>query len=524
MGDSSCLPMPGVDCEREVSIALAFGGSVSFGRFMSESLDWGRWSSFRHNRHLEEVERYARPGSVAQKKAFFEAHYKKMAALKKAGSLEESVDVISDNQEESVDMTAGSTDEVTGNKCEELKVMPNDERPNLADENGGLEGDHEVDENQSPEEKEDFSFTESAPVIQSSCGVEDIGNQISESAISPLKEIFVANRVSLGDSADKKPRISVLKSPNPGSKPFRFATCVASKLSPSSVKHSPASKDCAKENKFTPTNYGARCSSEKIRSNAKSIHRSMNVSECPRGSVAKHFSTKAPSILEKVQQFEATSNSSKASNHRLCPYRKSAQPSGHNVSKLSPVTQDSARARTPLVKTYSGRRKVDMELQNLTSNCSKLLSIGGTRSRMQATSSSASCKADERAEKPCKEAFSSLANKFCTKEVKKIQIQRKTTEKTESRVAKLRQSFCSRVTPMIDFSQNFEPLKNERKKIPLTQPRSPKLGRRNRSALSPGSNSLMPLTPTITDGLIHCAGKSSHTPRRPASSRVNKRN
>ncbi|KAM0940244.1 putative protein WVD2-like 7 [Dioscorea sansibarensis] len=247
--------MQGVDGDREVSTALAFGGSVSFGRFMSESLDWGRWSSFGHNRYLEEVERYARPGSVAQKKAFFEAHYKKMAALKIAGSLEESVDKISENQEESVDMAAGLTDVITGNKCEELKVMPNDERPNLVDENGGLEGDHEVDENQSPEEKEDVdkisenqeesvdmaagltdvitgnkceelkvmpnderpnlvdengglegdheedenqspeekedvSFTVSASVIQSSCSVEDIGNQINISEVTPLKVFF----------------------------------------------------------------------------------------------------------------------------------------------------------------------------------------------------------------------------------------------------------------------------------------------------------------------------------------------
>jgi len=67
----------------------ALGQSVSFGRFMSESLAWEKWSSFSHNRYVEEAERYSKPGSVAQKKAFFEAHYKKLAAQKAAALLEQ---------------------------------------------------------------------------------------------------------------------------------------------------------------------------------------------------------------------------------------------------------------------------------------------------------------------------------------------------------------------------------------------------------------------------------------------------
>lgn len=66
----------------------ALGESISFGRFMSESLDWDKWSTFSHKKYVEEAERYAKPGSVAQKKAFFEAHYKKIAAQKAAALLE----------------------------------------------------------------------------------------------------------------------------------------------------------------------------------------------------------------------------------------------------------------------------------------------------------------------------------------------------------------------------------------------------------------------------------------------------
>lgn len=65
----------------------SLGESVSFGRFVSESLSWDKWSTFSQNRYVEEAERYAQPGSVAQKKAFFEAHYKRIAAAKKAAAL-----------------------------------------------------------------------------------------------------------------------------------------------------------------------------------------------------------------------------------------------------------------------------------------------------------------------------------------------------------------------------------------------------------------------------------------------------
>lgn len=55
--------------------------SISFGRFENESLSWERRSSFSHNRYLEEVEKFSKPGSVNEKKAYFEAHFKKKGGL-----------------------------------------------------------------------------------------------------------------------------------------------------------------------------------------------------------------------------------------------------------------------------------------------------------------------------------------------------------------------------------------------------------------------------------------------------------
>ncbi|RID76312.1 hypothetical protein BRARA_B03291 [Brassica rapa] len=67
----------------------ALNQSISFGKFMTENLEWGKWSTFSHKKYVEEAEKYSRPGSVAQKKAFFEAHYKRIAEAKKAATEEQ---------------------------------------------------------------------------------------------------------------------------------------------------------------------------------------------------------------------------------------------------------------------------------------------------------------------------------------------------------------------------------------------------------------------------------------------------
>ncbi|PHT75855.1 hypothetical protein T459_19377 [Capsicum annuum] len=61
-------------------------GSISFGRFENEALCWERRSSFTHNRYLEEVEKYFKPGSVTEKKVYFEELFRKRALLSQSSS------------------------------------------------------------------------------------------------------------------------------------------------------------------------------------------------------------------------------------------------------------------------------------------------------------------------------------------------------------------------------------------------------------------------------------------------------
>ncbi|KAF5180307.1 Wvd2-like [Thalictrum thalictroides] len=71
-----------IEIDKPIGCESAFKESVSFGRFENDLLSWERWSSFSQNKYLEEVEKCSTPGSVASKKAYFEAHYKKIAAQK----------------------------------------------------------------------------------------------------------------------------------------------------------------------------------------------------------------------------------------------------------------------------------------------------------------------------------------------------------------------------------------------------------------------------------------------------------
>ncbi|KAG7563563.1 TPX2 C-terminal [Arabidopsis suecica] len=109
--------------------------SVSFGRFANETLAWERWSAFTQNRYLEEVERFTKPGSVAQKKAFFEAHFKNRASgrVTQAKKIEEvktgdeivcevPKDILVDSEVTLV-VSNGEVDETTDVKTDEVENL-----------------------------------------------------------------------------------------------------------------------------------------------------------------------------------------------------------------------------------------------------------------------------------------------------------------------------------------------------------------------------------------------------------------
>ncbi|KAL8110155.1 hypothetical protein AgCh_026033 [Apium graveolens] len=91
---------------QDVSISeLVNHGSISFGRFAVETLEWEKRSVFSHDRYQEELEKFKAPGIVAQKKAYFEEYYRKIRAAKKLQS-EEQVIIQSNPCEDKVSCTS----------------------------------------------------------------------------------------------------------------------------------------------------------------------------------------------------------------------------------------------------------------------------------------------------------------------------------------------------------------------------------------------------------------------------------
>lgn len=99
--------------ENKRQMGESLGVSVSFGKYESDALSWEKWSTFPSpNKYLEEVGKCSTPGSVAQKKAFFEAHYKKIAAMKAEAELLEQEKASETNRSRLDDLTEENLQEV----------------------------------------------------------------------------------------------------------------------------------------------------------------------------------------------------------------------------------------------------------------------------------------------------------------------------------------------------------------------------------------------------------------------------
>ncbi|PKA54577.1 hypothetical protein AXF42_Ash000412 [Apostasia shenzhenica] len=110
------------DSIEEISVAeMLDHGSISFGRFALEPLSWEKRSVFIHNSYQEEIEKFKAPGLVAQKKAYFEEHYKKIRAIK---ALQENQHA---NGVEDQRPASDASDERYGNAIENVADQPLDE-------------------------------------------------------------------------------------------------------------------------------------------------------------------------------------------------------------------------------------------------------------------------------------------------------------------------------------------------------------------------------------------------------------
>ncbi|KAL3346978.1 hypothetical protein AABB24_025419 [Solanum stoloniferum] len=453
----------------------ALGESISFGRFVSESLDWEKWSTFSHKRYVEEAERYAKPGSVAQKKAFFEAHYKKIAAQKAAALLEQA------NQENpNSEITKNSSPDSTSLVKPHVEANQEEvhENPNALTTDSMVKAsvsvaegvaDVEEIESESPVEGPGTpEATENEPSNQIENGETQetvSGSEISETSHTekPLLKIKSSSSKLEDDAA------SVTSKKKSAFSSFKSAVYSKKSKFPFSPTRHNIPLDVDKENNFTPitTNSNLDLMNE-MRSTPISLCKLINFTPAKEP----HKIPPPPPFLKK-ESSKVVPTTSKASKQCATPL-KTPMATSNGASNLPMTTpsSESRRIKTPIHPSASGSRTAGPKW-NILSSVSK--SFTAYRNKLQSPTSSTpfSLRTEERAARRKQK----LEEKFNAKEEKKVQQQTTLKEKAETELRKLRQSFCFKARPLPDFYKETETAKDHAKKIPVTQAQVPKRGR-----------------------------------------------
>lgn len=208
--------------ESAASSRAALEVSVSFGKFESDSLSWEKWSSFSPNKYLEEVEKCSTPGSVAQKKAYFEAHYKKIAA-RKVDQLEEPeklVEVEPDNSRSEESSKQEARFEVVENgfrpsngderseaevQLEPTTICPLDSGTSNESEDAAIAIDIVCNEGSPVEEaaKEDLICNEGSPEISNGDEIARVEEGEETSQKNPRDDVVVEQKVKVDNDSSK---------------------------------------------------------------------------------------------------------------------------------------------------------------------------------------------------------------------------------------------------------------------------------------------------------------------------------
>ncbi|XP_008230455.1 PREDICTED: protein WVD2-like 4 isoform X2 [Prunus mume] len=538
MGESTCLMQPfsyvsGIPNEaHEGNPIHALGHSISFGRFTSESLAWERWSTFSHNRYVEEAERYSRPGSVAQKKAFFEAHYKKVAAQRAAALLEQAnanaaAAVASDNapepKSESQDLkTVVPTSEVVVNEQvekEEEKVVEEPTKKEAAF-TGNTNGysDTEMDKLASSRvQVADIPATHEPQVLAENSAEPELSSQM-HNAVNDKEE----NGMELsGTPQSEKPLLKSYSSNQEASTPIkrkktRLFTSSKSSLAyhkapkvPSSPAKPIVSSCSRKDDILTPLRKKPATELEdKKRSTPKSLHKS--VSFTPIRELSRLTST----VIRKIENSRVGASSSKTSKDCMTPLRTPTTVSKNEVHKRCTKTpcSEKRRAKTPLDPSASGTKTPLSRWRSLRTDCSKFLSACRNKARSPFSSAPFNLRTEERAASRKKK----LEEKFNANEAQKVQVQRKLKEKEEIEIGKFRQTLCFKARPLPDFYKERKSQKSEIDKVRVAHPLPQKLGKMSTLTPTPSvveaSTSLSPRgAPIKSSGTKNVQGKNKRT-------------
>ncbi|KAK0588533.1 hypothetical protein LWI29_002184 [Acer saccharum] len=380
MGESTCLMqqpfsyVSGFPNEaKEGNPIHALGQSVSFGRFVSDSLAWEKWSTFSHNKYVEEAERYSRPGSVAQKKAFFEAHYKKIAAQKAAAALLE--------QANTTTTTTTEPDESqTEAEVNNIIIPTKDSKQDVL-----------VD-------KSEVEATDMVKIqnilVEKNMNVESPNQNVKDMELKGATEMEKCVKETKIDKPQLKSSMSKKKLDLSSSKSSNYSR--ASKQPSSPAKPTVLSQP-KKDTMATPMKKKSLVDlPDKKRATPKSIHKSIYLTP------AREINRLASSIIRKIDGSRVGSNSKPPkdiSTPLRTPTKASMNGQLQAIAKhpLTTPLSENKRTETPLGSSTIGNKTVRARWHFLPTDCSKFLSACRIKSQSPNLSTPFRLRTEERA-------------------------------------------------------------------------------------------------------------------------------
>ncbi|KAF7006520.1 hypothetical protein CFC21_021556 [Triticum aestivum] len=353
------------DRDWKAEMMSALGESVSFGRFLAEPLEWGRWSAFEHNRYLEEAAGQSRPGSVAQKKAFFEEHY----ARKR-----KSADVEDEEGDEGRDADAdGAYGEAwsAGSSC--MTDEPAGEETGGVDSGApddcGAVADAAAPPVEAPQELEAVADG-AAPSCRLDSTDEQRGVQVAEArkglqldtecalaavdAVEkqPLQESSIVNQ-GVADSVEKKrhPMSSLFQ------KPAEFSSPPSGKKVPSSSAKRRSMLRPAKENSSPFPATDSNKQEETSVAQKGSILGTLNFRRCEIGDPASRSRNLGSRIASRISQLESASRLVKDIHPKVNKQRRTSKGFCKDIPETASITTQQHEQRSPYVSVTRVKEK-----------------------------------------------------------------------------------------------------------------------------------------------------------------------
>ncbi|XP_027347100.1 protein WVD2-like 7 [Abrus precatorius] len=491
-------------------------GSISFGRFENEPLSWERRSSFSHNRYLEEVEKCSKPGSVIEKKAYFEAHFKKKGYF---GIIPSTCHDGSDRETSENDSSEriGKPEDFESNDGHYVQFDEMSQEDFELDEGGLYVVEMEQGSHEDFEPNEDSHYVQFGEIPVDSdyhgkCGVNryEIEDTVIECPMVPFSSLQMVSAMNNSNNLENANKISIT-----------FDEAHQSENETSNI---------LSDNDKVITEV-KKDDDDAASTDESSINMNMNVNESVWGieeTILRDPTTPSPketkrepqlnSDVNNVRVQKSTSRSSEDPPRipsRESPRRmnveknlsKHAIPTTYSASKTAKVSKNEEKLiREGKSENVSRVKKASESQPSVLKSASKGIqeaerlnqTFNSTKSNVKPRAAAFNFKCSERAERR-KEFYMKLEEKLHAKEAEMNQMQAISQEKTQADIKKLRKSLNFKATPMPSFYRTTLPSQPQGNKSESNNTRSKKVQNKPKCPAT-GTDATLPLKLKMGNG------------------------